>query len=211
MTDMMTPSVNLVVTAAVLFGCGVYLLLARSVIRALIGFLLLSNGINLLFIVASGNPGDPPVLGDERHHEVYTDPVPQALVLTAIVITLGLTAFVLALAHRAWQLTRSDLVDDDPESARIHHLAETNDPTDGTADAEDDATLAAGADEDNARGAPARAERAEVPERWLKDGERADHGDIHDGDIHDSDGPQGDTHHGDGRHGDEKHDGGERR
>lgn len=147
MTDTMVPSITLVVTASVLFGCGVYLLLARSVIRALIGFLLLSNGVNLLFIVASGSPGDPPVLGDEQHHGVYTDPVPQALVLTAIVITLGMTAFVLALAHRSWQLTRSDLVDDDPESARIHLLAEASHLDDPGSEAEADATIAAGADE----------------------------------------------------------------
>lgn len=147
MTDTIVPSITLVVTAAVLFGTGVYLLLARSVIRALLGFLLLSNGVNLLFLIASGNPGDPPILGEETHHEAYTDPVPQALVLTAIVITLAMTAFVLALAHRSWQLTRSDLVDDDPESARIHHLAESNDTRDPERKAEDDATIAAVSDQ----------------------------------------------------------------
>lgn len=130
MTDTIAPNITLVITASVLLGTGVYLLLARSVVRALIGFLLLSNGVNLFFIVASGSPGDPPVLNEGRHHELFTDPVPQALILTAIVITLGMTAFVLALAHRGWQLGQNDLVDDDPESARIHHKAEANDMSD---------------------------------------------------------------------------------
>jgi multicomponent Na+:H+ antiporter subunit C len=122
----MTPNLTLVVVAAVLTGCGVYLLLSRSVIRGLIGFLLMSNGVNVLFVIASGDPGEVPIIGEGDLGPV-SDPVPQALVLTAIVITLGMTAFVLALAHRAWQLVGSDLLEDDPESARIHRRAEAND------------------------------------------------------------------------------------
>lgn len=125
----MTPNLTLVVVGSVLIGCGVYLLLARSVIRALIGFLLMSNGVNVLFLIASGPVGEVPIVGEGDGGPV-SDPIPQALVLTAIVITLGMTAFVLALAHRAWQLGRSDLLDDDPESARIHRKAESNDLSD---------------------------------------------------------------------------------
>ncbi len=119
-------SVNLttIVVASVLIGTGTYLFLSRSLVRALMGFLLMGNGVNLLFIVASGPAGAPPIVGESD--EPMVDPVPQALVLTAIVITLGMTAFVLALAHRARQLSGRDLVDDDTESARIHARAEAD-------------------------------------------------------------------------------------
>lgn len=122
----MIPNVTLLLCAGVLVACGVYLLLARSIVRALIGFLLLSNGVNLLFLVASGPAGDVPVIGEGQGDQI-ADPVPQALMLTAIVITLAMTSFVLALAHRHWQVTGSDLVVDDPESQRIHHKAEADD------------------------------------------------------------------------------------
>lgn len=125
----MSPNVTLILVASGLLGTGVYLLLARSVIRALIGVLLMGNGINVLFLVASGPAGRAPIVGSDAApgSGPFSDPVPQALVLTAIVITLAMTAFVLALAHRAWQLDRSDLLDDDEESARIHRMAELDD------------------------------------------------------------------------------------
>ncbi|WP_131106284.1 Na(+)/H(+) antiporter subunit C [Ornithinimicrobium sufpigmenti] len=121
----MTPNLSLIVVASVLIGTGVYLFLARSLVRALMGFLLMGNGINLLFIIGSGPAGAPPIVGVSEDMDM-SDPVPQALVLTAIVITLGMTAFVLALAHRSWQLGREDLVADDLESARIHAMAESD-------------------------------------------------------------------------------------
>ncbi|WP_289017616.1 Na(+)/H(+) antiporter subunit C [uncultured Ornithinimicrobium sp.] len=123
----MTPNLTLVLTSAALVGTGTYLFLSRSLVRALMGFLLMGNGINLLFIIASGPPGAPPIVGASPTGERMADPVPQALVLTAIVITLGMTAFVLALAHRGRQLSGVDLVDDDTESARIHARAEADD------------------------------------------------------------------------------------
>lgn len=122
----MSPNITLILVAATLIGTGVYLLLARSIVRALVGFLLMGNGINILFMVASGPAGDVPILG-QGDPDQMADPIPQALVLTAIVITLAMTAFVLSLAHRAWQLGRDDLLEDDEESARIHRRAEEND------------------------------------------------------------------------------------
>lgn len=122
----MTPNITLIVVASVLIGTGVYLFLSRSLVRALMGFLLMGNGINLLFILGSGPAGSPPIVGTASEDRAMSDPVPQALVLTAIVITLAMTAFVLALAHRSWQLGRQDLVDDDLESARIHAMAESD-------------------------------------------------------------------------------------
>ena len=121
----MSPNLTLVLVASTLIGTGTYLFLSRSLVRALMGFLLMGNGINLLYIVASGPAGAPPIVGESA--EEMADPVPQALVLTAIVITLAMTAFVLALAHRGRQLSGVDLVSDDTESARIHARAEADD------------------------------------------------------------------------------------
>ena len=118
----MSPNIVLVVTIGVLFAAGVYLLLERSLTRVLIGFILISNGANLLFLVASGAAGRPPIVGEEAEGQM-SDPLPQAMVLTAIVITLGLTAFLLAMAYRSWQLHRHDEVQDDVEDRRIARLA----------------------------------------------------------------------------------------
>ncbi|MDE9364266.1 Na(+)/H(+) antiporter subunit C [Luteipulveratus sp. YIM 133132] len=122
----MTPNITLVLVVGVLFSTGVYLLLARSVVRALIGFLLLSNGANILFLIASGRAGRAPIVGRNDGARM-SDPLPQALVLTAIVIGLCMTAFMLALAHRSWQLSETDVLADDVEDTRIHRRATDND------------------------------------------------------------------------------------
>jgi multicomponent Na+:H+ antiporter subunit C len=116
-------NLTLVTVTGVLVATGVYLALERSLTRVLIGILLISNGVNVLFLVASGPAGDAPLLGVNDPADI-SDPLPQALVLTAIVITLGATAFLLAMAYRAWQMTRHDDVQDDVEDALIRRLAE---------------------------------------------------------------------------------------
>lgn len=121
----MTPNLVLVLLAGVLFGTGVYLLLARSVSRALLGIILLGNGANVLFLVASGRAGRAPIVGLNPEDQM-SDPLPQAMVLTAIVITLAMTAFIMALAHRSWQLSRTDTVEDDTEDVRIVRKAEAD-------------------------------------------------------------------------------------
>ena len=125
----MTPNLVLCLLVGVMFGAGVYLLLARSISRALLGILLLGNGANVLFLVASGAAGRAPIVGLADAAQM-SDPLPQAMVLTAIVISLGMTAFILAMAHRSWQLARSDHIEDDLEDRRIHRLAVRNDLTD---------------------------------------------------------------------------------
>lgn len=122
----MVPNLTLCLLVGVLFAAGVYLLLARSIVRALIGLLLLGNGANILFLVASGPAGRAPIVGTSDVSDM-SDPLPQAMVLTAIVITLGTTAFLLALAHRSWQLSDHDVQEDDPEDTRIAQRAEAND------------------------------------------------------------------------------------
>ncbi|PZU43165.1 MAG: Na(+)/H(+) antiporter subunit C [Arsenicicoccus sp.] len=146
----MTPNLTLVLVASVLVGTGAYLFLSRSLVRALMGFLLMGNGVNLVFIIGSGPAGSPPIVGAGDGGPM-ADPVPQALVLTAIVITLAMTAFVLALAHRGWQLARDDLVSDDTESARIHARAEADDLGPGADQAHD---VEVDVDEPSGEGSP---------------------------------------------------------
>lgn len=112
----------LVVVVGVLVGCGVTLILERSLTRVLIGFVLLGNGLNVLFLISSGPAGRAPIIGSGDGP--MADPLPQAMALTAIVITLGTTAFGLALAYRAWQLTGTDDVQDDLEDDMIRRRAE---------------------------------------------------------------------------------------
>ncbi|CAM3779936.1 Na(+)/H(+) antiporter subunit C [Occultella aeris] len=119
----MTPNVTLAIVVGVLVGTGVYLLLERSLSRVIIGVTLISNGVNVLMLIAGGAAGGPPLVGSGPPEDM-ADPLPQAMVLTAIVINLGLTAFVLAMAYRSWQLHGHDEVQDDLEDRRIARRAE---------------------------------------------------------------------------------------
>lgn len=118
----MTADLALVLTSSVLVTAGVYLVLERSLTRVLIGIILISNGVNIAFLVAGGRAGGAPIVGVTEPARM-SDPLPQAMVLTAIVITLGITAFLLAMAYRSWQLTGHDEVQDDVEDAAIRRLA----------------------------------------------------------------------------------------
>jgi multicomponent Na+:H+ antiporter subunit C len=129
----MAPSLVLVVLVAVLVGTGVYLLLERSLSRIIVGTALISNGINVLMLVAGGRAGGAPLLG-ETAPEDMSDPLPQAMVLTAIVITLGMTAFLLAMAYRSWQLNGHDEVQDDLEDRRIARRAARDELSDRATD-----------------------------------------------------------------------------
>lgn len=108
----MDVSATLIVIMAVLFACGVYAMLERSLTRVLIGFLLLGNATNLLLLIVMGRPGIAPFFGAGTTDEM-SDPLPQALTLTAIVITFAVSAFLLALIYRSWQLGQADTVEDD--------------------------------------------------------------------------------------------------
>jgi multicomponent Na+:H+ antiporter subunit C len=120
-----TPHLVLVVVIGVLFAGGVYLMLERSLSRVLVGIILISNGANLLMLVVGGAPGGAPIVGITPEPEM-SDPLPQAMVLTAIVITLGMSAFLLAMAYRSWQLNEHDEVQDDLEDRRLARLAATD-------------------------------------------------------------------------------------
>lgn len=111
-------------TIAVLVACGVFLLLERALTRMLLGVLLISNAVNLLIIHGAGRAGNPPVQDSSAGKETAADPLAQAMVLTAIVITMGVAAFILALTYRSFRLTTADRVGDDPEATRVSQLSD---------------------------------------------------------------------------------------
>lgn len=128
-------TVMLAATAATLFGIGTYLVLQRKLSRIIIGISLLSHGANAL-VVSSGDAGWAPFVGNPDSGPL-ADPLPQALALTAIVISFGVTALLLALAYRSWLLTADDEVQDDIEDDLIarhgapdKELAGGRDPSD---------------------------------------------------------------------------------
>ena len=140
----MSANLTLVLTGSAVIGFGIYLLLERSLSRVLVGIVVMSNGVNLLLLASGGPAGRAPIV--DAGTDPMSDPLPQALMLTAIVITLGTAAFMLALGYRNWQLTGRDDVQDDVEDAAIRRLAhddETSDSYDMTErlDDEDAAAL----------------------------------------------------------------------
>lgn len=103
----------------VLFGAGTYLVLQRNLTRVVLGFGLWGYATNVLLLVSGGRAGAPPLLARAEPSSPFADPLPQAMALTAIVITFAITAFLLALAFRGWTLIGSDEVEDDIEDRRI--------------------------------------------------------------------------------------------
>ena len=98
------------VVVGILFSAAVYLMLSKSLLRIIIGTGLLSHGAHLLILTMGGlKKGAAPLLGE--HAEVYVDPLPQALILTAIVISFGVTSFFLVLAYRSYQEIGTDDMD----------------------------------------------------------------------------------------------------
>lgn len=95
------------ILAGVLVTVAVYLLLSRNVIRMILGTAVLSHAVHLLLMVMGGlKKGSVPLIGEGEGS--YTDALPQALILTAIVISFAVTAFLLVLAYRTYQETGTD-------------------------------------------------------------------------------------------------------
>lgn len=104
----------LVALVGILYSAGIYLILRRSMVKLLLGFILLGNGANILiFLMGELTKGKAPIIdnGDTRFVDAYADPVPQALILTAIVISFGLTAFAIVLLKKVYTTTGSDDLD----------------------------------------------------------------------------------------------------
>ena len=101
----------LTLAIGVLFATGTYLVLRRSLLKVVIGFSLISHGTNLLLLTTGKlKRGAVPILV-EQYQGPYVDPLPQALILTAIVISFAVTAFMLALVYRTYQSLGTDDLD----------------------------------------------------------------------------------------------------
>ena len=95
------------IVVGILFTAAIYLILSRSLLKVILGTGLLSHGAHLLILTMGGLGGSsPPVLSEGVTD--YADPLPQALILTAIVISFGVTAFILVLAYRAYDENGTD-------------------------------------------------------------------------------------------------------
>ncbi|NQX13183.1 Na(+)/H(+) antiporter subunit C [Microbacteriaceae bacterium VKM Ac-2855] len=126
----MSITLVLVVVMAVMYAAGVYQLLERSLTRILIGFLLVGNATNLLILLMAGRAGLAPFVTGDRSYEEMADPLPQALILTAIVITFGVSAFLLAMIYRKWRLANADQVEDDDSDVSVREdLADITEQT----------------------------------------------------------------------------------
>lgn len=102
----------LAIVAGVLYAAGVYLMLRRRLAQLIIGLSLLSNGSNILILSAAGvTRAKPPLIAPGVNPDQFADPVPQSLILTAIVIGFGVLAFSLVLSHRIHQSVGSDDID----------------------------------------------------------------------------------------------------
>jgi multicomponent Na+:H+ antiporter subunit C len=118
------------VLVGVLMGASVFLMLSRNLVRFVFGLVLISNAANLLIFAGGGmTRAQPPLIAKG---EIFPDPgvanaLPQALILTAIVISFGLLAFALVLAFRAYQ--ELDTVDTD--AMRTAEPPEENEPRPG--------------------------------------------------------------------------------
>ena len=129
----MSVNLTLLTVMGALYACGIYLILERSLTRVLLGLMLLANATNLLILATGGYAGLAPLYNKDTAPQEYTDPLPQALILTSIVISFAVTAFMLGIIYRTWVLARQDEIQDDVEDLRV---AETP-----SFDAEDDAAI----------------------------------------------------------------------
>lgn len=118
-------TVPMVLMIGVLFSVGVYLVLQRNLTRVLVGLGVLAHAVNVM-LLSSGSSGEPPIITEGGGP--YSDPLPQALILTAIVITFGVTAFLLGLALRGWAGVGDDVVEDDLEDRRIQRSGGSGTP-----------------------------------------------------------------------------------
>jgi multicomponent Na+:H+ antiporter subunit C len=104
----------LAIMTGLLYALGTYMILRRSIVKLIIGVILLGNGVNLLiFLLGRITKGEPPIISPELKHfsDIYADPIPQALILTSIVISFGLQAFAIILVKRTYKALHTDDLD----------------------------------------------------------------------------------------------------
>ncbi|CAA9575005.1 MAG: Na(+) H(+) antiporter subunit C [uncultured Thermomicrobiales bacterium] len=115
------------VAVAILFGAGAYMLLKHDLIRVVAGMVLISNAANLFIMSAGLTVGPPPIypLGDDGP-EAVADPLVQAMTLTAIVISFGVSALLLSLVYRVYtshlSLDLEDLSEAEERDEAAHEL-----------------------------------------------------------------------------------------
>ena len=115
----MSVNLTLLIVMGALYACGIYLVLERSLTRVLLGLMLLANATNLLILATGGYAGLAPLYSKDTAAGDYNDPLPQALILTSIVISFAVTAFMLGIIYRTWVLARRDEIQDDVEDLRV--------------------------------------------------------------------------------------------
>jgi multicomponent Na+:H+ antiporter subunit C len=106
--------VVLAIVVGGLFAAGLYMMMRRNIVKLIIGLVLLSHAVNLLIFTSAGlTRAEPPLLpeGAEETVMLVADPLPQALILTAIVISFAVLAFALVLFHRVYQSVGTDDLD----------------------------------------------------------------------------------------------------
>lgn len=115
----MTVDILLALAIGVLTAAGVYLMMSKNLIKVAVGFLLIGHGTNLL-LLSAGVWGSAPIAGQAADDvRTVADPLPQAFVLTSIVITVAVTCFLFALVYRQYALTRGAQVPDDPDDELV--------------------------------------------------------------------------------------------
>ncbi len=105
----------LAIMTGVLYAAGIYMILRRSLVKLILGLILLGNGVNLLIFLLGGiTKGKPPVIPEDPSTltEAFAAPLPQALILTAIVISFGLQSFAIVLIKRAHKILKTDDLDE---------------------------------------------------------------------------------------------------
>lgn len=104
----------MVLLVGILYSAGIFMMLRRSMVKLLLGLLLLGNGVNILIFLTGGlTKGKAPLIDENQKTfvDTYADPVPQALILTAIVISFALTSFAIILLKKVYETTGSDDLD----------------------------------------------------------------------------------------------------
>ncbi|GAB3848311.1 Na(+)/H(+) antiporter subunit C [Nesterenkonia populi] len=166
----MTINLTLLIVMGAMFAIGLYLMLERSLTRVLLGIILMSNGANLLVLMTAGRAGQAPIYEEGLDAAEYLDPLPQALLLTAIVIGFATVAFMLALIYRSWVLARQDELTDDEEDRRVAAAVGAYDPEEDAEIASETSEFAGTTDPNTgtirpeSTGKPARADRPQRSE-----------------------------------------------
>lgn len=108
-------NILLTLTASFLFGAGIYMILRRSFVKVIIGLALLSHSANIIIFTLGKTLKGAPAFIDFESGKIsipFADPLPQALILTAIVISFGALAYAIVLYKKTYQIVQTDDMDE---------------------------------------------------------------------------------------------------